>query len=458
MKSEYRYYGRDSAALEENVSASDRKILEDYLQYCAITAAPRKIGNYRRHMLQFMDIVEKPLDKITRQDAVQFWALVNHSPYEEETRHMARRTVKRFLKWFYRDLEMIEDLQNPKGPLVNPKKINKSVLLTAEEKQRMLRAAPRIRDKALFMLLAETGARPQEIRDAKWSSVNWEAKEIHLYSSKTGGDRDLPIYDAFPYLEMWYKEWAYADPAGEDYIFPPLRQSSQPRDKPVTTEYINRLIKKLAKEAGIKRRIHSYLLRHTRLTELYVLGIKGIEHNKFAGHTPGSKHQNVYVHLDNNDLKNALNNKVYPSQTQQVESPAQPASAQQQPINQALEQQTLCAHQPTMATLQQQPYQQAMNAQQSMPTQNPMAQIPGMHPGSIPGVLPEAIPGALPGAQAHDPNMLAMMQQQMMMLQQQILQMQMSPPVALDASSNPTLDPTRVSACQYSPLPGAEAE
>lgn len=67
----------------------------------------------------------------------------------------------------------------------------------------------------------------------------------------------------------------------------------------------------LAKKAGIKRRVNTYLLRHSRLTELYKLGVKGIEHNKFAGHAPGSKHQNVYVHLDNNDLKQSLLKKVY---------------------------------------------------------------------------------------------------------------------------------------------------
>lgn len=311
MKREYRMYGRDSEPLAKHLSESDRKILEGYLRFCGTTAGPGKVKDYRRYMLQFIDVVEKPLDQITCDDAVAFWALVNHASHEEATKKMARRTVKRFLKWFYRNLEMVEPLRNPKSPLVNPRKINKSVLFKPEEIEAMLHAAERPRDKALFVLLAETAARPQEIRDLRWSDINWEEKEVHLYSTKTTRDRDLPIYHSYSYLRQWFEQWVYPDPKDRDYIFPAMASAHQPRDKPISTSYINRIIQRLADKAGIRRRVNTYLLRHSRLTELYMLGVKGIEHNKFAGHVPGSKHQNVYVHLDNRDLKKALMEHVY---------------------------------------------------------------------------------------------------------------------------------------------------
>ena len=75
--------------------------------------------------------------------------------------------------------------------------------------------------------------------------------------------------------------------------------------------YIGRIISSTAKKAGIERRVFPYLIRHTRLTELHRLGVRGLEHNKFAGHRAGSKQQGVYVHLDNDDMKHAVLEKVY---------------------------------------------------------------------------------------------------------------------------------------------------
>lgn len=311
MKTQYRIYGRDSESLASNITESDKKILDGYLRYCATTAGATKVKDYRRYMLQFMDVLDKPLDKITRDDAIDFWALINHSPHEHATKVSIRRTVKRFLKWFYRDLDMLECLKAPKGPLVNPRKINKSVLFKPYEIEQMLHAADRLRDKAILSILAETAARPQEIRDLRWADINWNDKEVHLYSTKTVHDRDLPIYSSIEYLKMWYDHWAYPDPQDDDYIFPAMPRANKPRKKPLTTEYINKIVQRLAKKIGINRKVNTYLLRHTRLTNIYKLGVKGIEHNKFSGHTPGSKHQNVYVHLDNNDLKQALMENVY---------------------------------------------------------------------------------------------------------------------------------------------------
>lgn len=311
MKGEYRLYGSDSEGLKSNLTSRDQSVLDGYLRYCATTAGPTKVKDYRRYMLQFRDVIEKPLDQVTCEDAVEFWALVNHSPHEPATKAMIRRTVKRFLKWRYRDIEMLEMLKSPGMPLVNTRKINKSVLFTNDEINRMLHAAERIRDKAILMLFAETGARPQEMRGMRWMDVGWQNEEVQLYSTKTCRGRTLPIIHAVSYLRHWHDSWAYADPQGSDYVFPALSRANCPRNQPISSSYLNRLIKKLAKKAGIDRRVNAYLLRHSRLTELYKLGVKGIEHNKFAGHSPGSKHQNVYVHLDNSDLKQSLFDNVY---------------------------------------------------------------------------------------------------------------------------------------------------
>jgi hypothetical protein len=101
------------------------------------------------------------------------------------------------------------------------------------------------------------------------------------------------------------------DPKEDDYIFLSIVGGRPDRSKPISVSYINRIIKGLARKAEIARPINTYLLRHTRLTEIRKLGIQGVEFNKFAGHTPGSKQEAVYVHLDNEDMKRTVIEKVY---------------------------------------------------------------------------------------------------------------------------------------------------
>lgn len=311
MKSSYPRYGSSTESLVQNLNAHDCELLEGFLSYCAMTAGPNRLSKYRRYVLHFRDIVEKPLDEITKEEAIAFWGLIHSAPYEEHTKIAIRRSVKRFLKWHYRDLDMIEVLRVPANYLVNNKRVNKAALLSPDELRQMLHGAERLRDKALLTLLYETAARPQEVRELRWRDVKWEAEEVHLYSRKTKRDRTLPVKESLKHLKRWKAEWVYPDPQEADFIFPSLLRARSDRTKPISIAYINRVIKTLARRAGVPRPVNTYLLRHTRLTEIRRLGIQGVEFNKFAGHTPGSKQEAVYVHLDNEDMKRSVLEKVY---------------------------------------------------------------------------------------------------------------------------------------------------
>ena len=311
MKKEFIRYGRRTHLIEAQLSENDRKILDRFLKYLAMNAGAARVSRCRICLLQFRDTVEKPFDQITQEDAIEFWGLVQAAPHEEHTKITIRKVVKRFLKWYYRDLEMIEPLRVPSTHIVNKQRVNKSTLLTSEELQRMLHCAERIRDKALLVLMYESGARPQEIRDLQWRHVRWDTGEVHLYSKKTKQDRDLPLKEAIVHLRRWHNEWVFPNPRETDYLFPATRFGGYDRARPMLVSYISRAIKRLGKKAGIERNLFSYLLRHTRLTEIRKAGVQGVEFRTFAGHTAGSQQEAVYVHLDNEDMRQSVLEKVY---------------------------------------------------------------------------------------------------------------------------------------------------
>jgi len=67
----------------------------------------------------------------------------------------------------------------------------------------------------------------------------------------------------------------------------------------------NGKIKKIAKRAGIKKRIYPHLFRHTRATRLLSELSESIG-AKYLGWVPGSNMVRIYVHLANEDVEEAI--------------------------------------------------------------------------------------------------------------------------------------------------------
>jgi integrase/recombinase XerD len=311
MKSQYPRYGRKTAQLGALLTEEDQTILQEFLDYCAMNASYRRVQHkYKGAILQFRDVVEKPLNEVTPHDAIRFWGLVNESSYEERTKIDIKRAVKRFLKHRFKNFELLESLKIPKQR-VNPHRLNKNVLFTDDELKLMLHRAESLRDKALFILLYETAGRPQEVHDLRWRDVNWVEEEVRFYSTKTESDRSLPIREALKHLRRWFEEWILPDPKQDDFVFPATIGAFCDRKKGLSVTYINRIIKRLAKKAGLTRHVTTYLLRHTRLTELHRKQVQGREWKLFAGHTADSKMEATYIHLNNDDMKESVISKVY---------------------------------------------------------------------------------------------------------------------------------------------------
>jgi integrase len=322
MKESYPSY-RESGVqfIEDKLSKKDKTIFKDYLNFAGMTASPRKLEQYRLYLLQFIDIVEKPMDKITKQDAENFWTIINHDTLRQiHTKNQIRMIVKRFLKWYYKDLTMIENLHTQKY-LVNSEKFNKANLIKKEEMEKLIRTSNNYRDKAIITLLYESAGRPEEVRKLKWSDIDFMNKQVKLYSSKTKEAREIPIDKSISRLEEWKQDYFFQDVNDRDYIFP----SHVNRSSPLTESFFTQLIKRLCVKAKI-RKITPYDFRRTRLTELYIdKKVPDLIHRKFAGHTPDSKMTAIYVKMDESDMQETIKGlfdvkKISPERKHQLET------------------------------------------------------------------------------------------------------------------------------------------
>lgn len=308
MKSEYKVYRTDTAEIYNNLKPIDKKDVEKFRLFLSTTAGKNKVNQKIGFLVQYRDVLQRPLCRATKEDLIKVWGLLKVSDHAYNTKVMIRKTIKGFYRWKLgraKSEEIFEDLKIGNFK-VNEMNRNKKYCITPEELQAMLHRAESLRDKALLILLYELGCRPEEITKLKWSDINFDSREVHIFSNKTERCRDLPIEESIVHLKRWRQEWAYADVQDEDYVFPSVH-----RENHIKTEGLDKVVRTVANKAKITRQITPYTYRHSRLTEIYVKGVKGLEHNKFAGHKPGSKQQATYAHIDNHDMKEDVLRKIY---------------------------------------------------------------------------------------------------------------------------------------------------
>lgn len=305
MKSDYpRYRQGELNEIEKKIKGKDKEALEGFLKKCSITASEKKVEKIKKLLVQFFDVTQLSLTKQTKESVDSFLVVLNKCDKSYWTKDELKVYIKQFLKWYYKDLEMVENFKASGKKQLNPK-ITENNLLTEEEIEKMLRHAESFKESAYVLVAFQTGARPQELIEMKWKDVKFEDKyaDLTLYSSKTKKARTFPVVEkTMKALWDWKEHFSYSDVKPQDYVFP-----SRWRNKPMTTAGINKMLRRMAKKAGLQKDVWGYLFRHSKATRLYEelpqqIVEKLMGHKNMAG---------IYAHISSKKAREELLSKVY---------------------------------------------------------------------------------------------------------------------------------------------------
>jgi len=285
-----------------NISSDNKKLIlefKDYLLSEGIGVA--KIARYMVDARKYCVMLKKSVRMANETDIRRIIGTMEQTSLAPET----KRCFKVFLRKFYRFLRGI----NRKGeypPEVswmslaiskNNKKLPEE-LITEEEAKNIIRASGNSRDKALISVLADSGARVSEIGMMKIKHISFETHGARLtIHGKTGTRKILVIYSS-PYLQQWINMHPHNDNPNA-YLW------SNPNGNLMSYTRIAKILKQSTKRAGIKKRIHPHLLRHSRATQLAkVMSEAALK--QYMGWTQSSKMAAVYIHMSGKDTDEAI--------------------------------------------------------------------------------------------------------------------------------------------------------
>jgi site-specific recombinase XerD len=158
----------------------------------------------------------------------------------------------------------------------------------------------RLRDKAILELLFSTGLRVSELCSLTREMVNVKRDECTI----RGKGGKLRIV----FLSQRSRDWLqkYLEKRGDisPFLFVRHDRAIDPRavEKPITPRSIQRLVAHYAKVAGIPKRIHPHVLRHSFATDLLKNGANIRAVQEMLGHSSITTTQ-IYTHLTNTELK-----------------------------------------------------------------------------------------------------------------------------------------------------------
>jgi integrase len=245
----------------------------------------------------------KPYEELNEEDIRHWLEALDSNGWERSTVNNVRMGVKHFLRW-------VHGAASPGDPTpeflrcIKKKRIRPELpsgILSKAEVRRMIDACQNQRDRALIFVAYESGCRAGELLSLRLRDVEFDRYGAVLHVRGKTGERRIRLIESVPDLQLWISMHPSKNEAGAP-LWPRTRQG---KGKPLGINGFADLLNKVARYAGVEKRVHPHLFRHTRATHLARI-LTEAQMREFFGWSKDSKMPSVYVHLSGRDVDSTL--------------------------------------------------------------------------------------------------------------------------------------------------------
>ena len=294
---------------EPSCTRRDRNAIRGFCQYLTangindgrVAKALFQLIVLRRHLpCQFHNADRKAIE------ALLTWLNI-HENYSPWTKADAKGWIKRFVKWMKYGSTSKENPFPPEvawiSTHVKRNELREPLVLTSEEAEKMIYTASPLWQKSYIAISNEGGFRVGEILTAKVGDVTFDQHGARLMVRGKTGFRPVRLITSAPLLARYMQEHREKGNPESPLWLSSSKRYSDPR--PICYHSIVRMLKEVAKNAGVKKRIHTHIFRHTAATRDARFLTEAELRIKY-GWDRSSDQPATYVHLASRDVDDKL--------------------------------------------------------------------------------------------------------------------------------------------------------
>lgn len=161
------------------------------------------------------------------------------------------------------------------------------VVLSTEECKMLFKSGRILKHRVMLSLIYSAGLRSQEVRNLRWSDLDFDRKVIHIRKTKYNKDRYVPLADVMIKGLKKYKKACHP----KEFVF-----NGQQIGSKISQRGVQWAMKETLKRSGVKKLATVHSLRHSYATHLLEFGIDIDSLRKLLGHAHLSTTL-VYLHV-----------------------------------------------------------------------------------------------------------------------------------------------------------------
>ena len=247
------------------------------------------IKEYKFLISGFLSYCNKDIAVVSFEDIENYKNfIVIEKRYSKASQYLAMKAVKLYYK--FKNIDIPPNLVPPRRSQKMP------VYLNQKDAGTLLNGSSNNRDIAVLSVFLYTGLRVSELVNLEIGDIDFEENIIYVHAGKGDKDRIVVMPDICKDHIKSYMRERIKIRSNNNYLFISNKKTK------FNTSTVERMVKRVAENSGITKKVTPHVLRHTFATSILRNGgdIRFIQ--QILGHSSLATTQ-IYTHIDDNTLK-----------------------------------------------------------------------------------------------------------------------------------------------------------
>lgn len=254
----------------------------------------RTLEGYNLHLRRFAAYMQKNLQDIDSMDIRMYLATYAKTGVQNSTIAKEISVLRCFFTWLENNDYINKSPMRKVDSIKFEKRLRKA--LSAEELEILMDSCKTLRERAMVEFFFSTGCRLDEVQKTNKNDLNWQNSSVNVIGK---GNKERPVYITDK-ARVHIRKYLLSRKDDCEALFVTMRKPYRRLGR----RSIEREVSKIAKRAGLEKKVFPHLLRHTTAKTLLNRGANLYEVQRILGHEHPATTQ-IYAQMEDESVKSA---------------------------------------------------------------------------------------------------------------------------------------------------------